>query len=362
MSHDPLAAEAAKSQHDAIGAGAGQLDSKANHPEAQWFGQKKLGLFVHWGISSVRGSVDLSWGMIRNKPWGGASVSPAQYWAQAREFQPACHDPERYLQAVADAGFEYAVFTTKHHDGYLMWPAQQTSLGTATDMKRRDLVAPYIEACRNVGLKVGLYYSPPDWWFSRKYLLFDYNGLKLSSQEPERSVQGLGIDYEPKSVNAPHAGFVATRRNYLRSHIFELLNRWGRIDLLWFDGRGVPEAEPAIMELDEIRQIQPWIVINPRLTGTGDYVTFECRDATVQPSGWWEKCTQWNKGGWGYFTSEEYYSGAEIFNDYRKVHDAGGNYLINAAPRSDGSMPETFYRELESFKSLKLKSYDQSYA
>jgi alpha-L-fucosidase len=345
---------AANAQHAVIGVG--QLSGKGSnpHPEAQWFAQPSLGLFVHWGISSVRGEVDLSWGMIKDKPWGGTSLSPADYWKQAEDFRPGHYQPERYLQAVKDAGFDYAVLTTKHHDGYLLWPAGHSEFGTATHMEGRDLVGPFVDACRKVGLKVGLYYSPPDWWFSREHLLFDYPGLKQSGQEPAGSIKGLGTAYEAKTCTPPDPAFVARRRDYLRSHIFELLERWGRIDLLWFDGRGVPQTERPVMEVEEIRPRQPWIVVNDRLTGSGDYVTYECRDADLAPQGWWEKCTQWNKGGWGYFKEEAYRSGRDVYSDYRQTREAGGNFLINAAPRPDGSMPEAFYRELEAFKKANL--------
>lgn len=341
---------AADAQHGAIGVGGRRSAETNHHPEAQWFGEQKLGLFVHWGISSVQGEVDLSWGMIKDKPWGGASIPPEQYWASAKDFQPDRYEPERYLEKVAAAGFEYAVLTTKHHDGYLMWPAEQSEFGTAIHMGGRDLVEPFIKACRNFGLKVGLYYSPPDWYFSRDYLLFDYQGLKLSGQEPAEPVKGLGMSYEEKVSHASTPEFVAKRRDYIRSHIFELLKRWGRIDLLWFDGRGLPASEPAFMELDEIRERQPWIVVNDRLTGSGDYVTFECQNAEEVPDGWWEKCHLWNRGGWGYINHEKYWDGEDIYRDFQHTYQAGGNYLINAAPRPNGAMPDAFYRELEIFE------------
>ena len=74
---------------------------RTTHPDAQWFPQAGLGLFIHWGISSVLGQYDLSWGMMKRKEGGvkahieryglpaiSANVSPRKYWEQAKYFNP----------------------------------------------------------------------------------------------------------------------------------------------------------------------------------------------------------------------------------------------------------------------------------
>jgi alpha-L-fucosidase len=339
---------AAEAQHDIISVG--NLSAGGNsHPEAQWFAGGNLGLFLHWGLSAVEAEYELSWGMVKDKPWQGGEIAPERYWRNADLFQPGAYDPERYLAAAAAAGFTYAVLTAKHHDGYLLWPAGQSELGTKTHLKGRDLVGPFIDACRNVGLKVGLYYSPPDWWFSRSHLLFDYPGLKASVQELEETFRGLGVDHQPTICRKPDPEFAARRRDYIRSHIFELTDRWGKIDLLWFDGRGVPNHSAPVMELEEIRERLPGVVINPRLTGEGDFLTYECREQDEAPQGWWERCALWDRVGWGYHHSTTYRPGAEIFREFEATRQAGGNYLINVGPRADGQLPEAFFHELKAF-------------
>ena len=61
------------------------------------------------------------------------------------------------------AGARYAVLTTKHHDGYALWPSAHTSLGVADSGIDRDLVAEFVDACRAEGLRVGFYLSLSDW-------------------------------------------------------------------------------------------------------------------------------------------------------------------------------------------------------
>src|SRR5439155_21566041 len=59
-------AEAVKSEHDMIGLGSSKdpaAGSHTQHPDAQWFGDAGLGLFLHWGISSVK-AMNISWPMI----------------------------------------------------------------------------------------------------------------------------------------------------------------------------------------------------------------------------------------------------------------------------------------------------------
>ncbi len=153
---------------------------RTTHPDAQWFENAGLGLFIHWGISSnsPKGNSEISWAMIRNLPWdpkNTGTLTPTEYFKLAEQFDPQNYDPDKWLAAAAKAGFRYAVMTTKHHDGYALWPSEYGEYSTRQYLDGRDLVRPYVEACRKNGLKVGLYYSPPDWYFRRHYMSFNYN-------------------------------------------------------------------------------------------------------------------------------------------------------------------------------------------
>jgi alpha-L-fucosidase len=130
-------------------------------------------LFIHWGISSVR-DLDISWPMITG--WGLATLklgpeeiervvrerdysinsrrpvlTPDEYWSTAREFDPKKYDPEPWIEAAKEAGFTYAVFTAKRHEGFAMWPGKYGEFSTRNYMGGRDLVRPFVEACRKHG-------------------------------------------------------------------------------------------------------------------------------------------------------------------------------------------------------------------
>lgn len=126
-------------QHAALGMVASRQSTHTTHPEAQWFPRAGLGLFVHWGIASVHGDLDLSWAMIANTSYDAAAkgrnkLSPEAYWKLAERFNPDRYDPDKWLAAAARAGMRYAVLTTMHHDGYTLWPSRCSDFGVQSHL------------------------------------------------------------------------------------------------------------------------------------------------------------------------------------------------------------------------------------
>src|SRR5581483_11974790 len=151
-----VAIENVQAEHDAIG-NAPMTNSTAHtmHPDAQWYGDAGLGLFIHWGIASVKG-INISWSMIEGLDGKPMQITPNDYWAMAKNFNPTNYNPDKWLKAARDAGFTYAVLTTRHHEGFALWPSDYGDFSTKNYMGGRDLVKDYVEACRKNGLKVGL--------------------------------------------------------------------------------------------------------------------------------------------------------------------------------------------------------------
>jgi alpha-L-fucosidase len=308
---------------------------RTTHPEAQWFPQADLGLMLHWGIHSVI-SAEPSWSMVRDYPLE-RHLSREAYYALAPRFQPDRYDPDKWLAAARAAGFRYAVLTTKHHDGYTLWPSAFTALGVHSHLDGRDLLAPYVEACRRHGMKVGFYFSPRDWsypGFPPPYVDYDFK-LGLNQTPPFA---------DPVENQAAFDQFYA----YTRGQLQELLTRYGRIDLLWFDGVSWPGADIHFLEtIQWLRSLQPHLVLNDRWCQEGgeqigDYTTCECAMPETRPEGWWEACTGTN-GGWG-FNHGAPLPPAAWFREQRELcHRWGGNFLPNISPGPDGAMPDSFY-------------------
>ena len=246
-----------------------RLTPDSSPPDSQWYETAGLGMFIHWGISSVRAVGDLSWGMIRDTPFdkeltNSNKLTPEEYWRQADEFDPQNYDPNRWMKAAKEAGFRYAVLTVRHHDGYALWPSKFGDLSTGTHMGGRDLVRPFVDACRNNDIKVGFFYAPGDWYRERHRRSF-------GDSAP------LGLHHEP--IELPELTTDQKKRYeeeevpYVTGQIEELLTQYGDIDVLWFDGSS------GAMTTERVRELQPGVMINDRGhgEGSGDFSTFECR-------------------------------------------------------------------------------------
>ncbi|WP_243647816.1 alpha-L-fucosidase [Flaviaesturariibacter flavus] len=340
----------------------------STHPDAQWYPNAGLGLFIHWGLSSVK-DLDASWPMIpgralankvldtmellrviREKDYNlkgkQPDITPNEYWAMAKEFNPGSYDPDKWIKAAKDAGFTYAVLTTKHHEGFAMWPSNFGNFSTKNFMGGRDLVKPFIDACRKYGLKVGLYYSPPDWYFDKDYMNFLY--YRGPQKNPGLPV--VDADLNPRTTKKTaeeiqqHQAEFAT---YVRGQIEEILTRWGKIDLLWFDGKApIPDGGNLITQ-DEIRRLQPGIVINPRMHGKGDFITFERNPPKEDPGEVWaEFCNPWT-GSWANSNTRPFRSNGFILGQLVACKAWGVNYLLGVGPKADGSMPDAVYKNMK---------------
>ena len=307
------------------------------HPGAAWFSEGNFGLFIHWGISSVDALVDLSWGMVDATAYDlGVKVTPREYFRQAERFHPDQYDPEKWLRAAAAAGMNHAILTTKHHDGFALWPSDYGDFNTRNFLGGRDLVREYVEACRRVGMKVGLYYSPPDWYFNRERMSF------CRASDGSEKVPHLGLDHEVVDLPPADPGWEARFHAYLRGQIEELLTRYGQIDLLFFDGR------PEVISLERIRELQPGILVNERMHGHGDYVTPECHLPAEAPAGTWEVVDTWDMAGrWGYVEPFANRPSQWVIQRLCHTRALGGNYMVNVAPRADGCLPDEVYRDLD---------------
>jgi alpha-L-fucosidase len=318
--------------------------------ERSWFSPAGFGLFVTWGICAVR-EVELGWGFYGDVGGKKGAWPVENYIAQADVFNPKSYDPDRWMAAAANAGFRYAVLTTRHHDGYALWPSDYGSFSTKEHMGGRDLVRPYVDACRRHGLKVGLYYSPCNWLFNPPgwpHLGYPLRKSDFRYRRPERT---LGT---PRYTDATHEELqrhFETLYAYVKGQVGELLTRYGKIDLLWWDGYDWPIGTNIHgPETDAwVRRLQPGLVTNERYRlwaehpTLGDFSTeFENRSPEKRPKGAWEQCEA-ICGSWSY-TGSACRSTAYVLERLVRNRAWGGNYLADFGPRMDGTMSDEFYR------------------
>ncbi len=330
--------EDVQAEHGAIGNAPVAAAGHTQDPGAQWFPDAGLGLFIHWGIASVKG-LNISWSMIDGLGGKPAQITPNDYWAMAKSFNPDKCDPNKWLKAAKDAGFTYAVLTTRHHEGFALWPSNYGDFSTKNYMGGRDLVKEYVDACRANGLKVGLYYSPPNWYFDR-----DFHNFAMGGKSPPE-----GPDLKPRTDRKTPEEIAEHNKEYaamVRGQLEELLTRYGKIDLLWFDGKIPGSTGEEVMPIERIRQLQPGIVINGRFHGHGDFINYERKLTTNKvATGWAEYCNTWTSA-WPYTKGQKFRAPGYIIGQYVTCRSLHINYLPSVGPMANGEMPDDVYENL----------------
>jgi alpha-L-fucosidase len=304
-----------------------------------WFRDARFGLFLHWGSYTLKG-FEASWPLVYG------DISYAEYEALAERFNPQCYDPEEWAALAKAAGVRYAVLTSKHHDGYALYDTQLSDYSAPQRAAGRDLLAPYVEAFRAAGIKVGFYFSLCDWHHPDYPATSDVLAERPRLVRPEQAL--------PPGAYKDIAADPARWERYLafmHGQVRELCTRFGQIDLLWFDGQWEHSAEEwRAQELVQmIRDLQPEIVINDRLADRmlGDYATPEQNVPVQAPDRMWETCMTINET-WAYNPRDRAFkSSAEIMATLIETASKGGNLLLNVGPSAEGEILPEFSSRLE---------------
>ncbi|MFD9118435.1 alpha-L-fucosidase [Streptomyces bottropensis] len=304
-----------------------------------WFPAAKLGIFIHYGIYAVDG-VPESWSFY----WG--EVTHEQYMKQLDGFTASAYDPTAWAELFARAGAGYAVLTARHHDGVALWDTAQGDLDVVRRTPAgRDLIGGYVDALRERGLKVGLYYSHSDWNHP------DYASLRHPDIDQWTNTHPGGNDANPYSHAAPGEEDPAAWDRYLAyrdGQVRELVERY-RPDLLWFDGEWErTEQQWRIPELAELILAEnPDTVLNARMLSRGDYATPEQGVPLEAPDGPWELCLTINDS-WGFqHADHNHKSVRQLVRYFAETIGMGGNLLLDVGPRADGTIPAEQVERLE---------------
>jgi alpha-L-fucosidase len=218
-------------------------ESVAEHPMPEWYDDAKLGIFLHWGLYSVPGWApqvadiqqmlhdDGPAAMLRNNPYAEwyrntSRVEGSPTWQHHRETWGEDFDYDDFvplfdegtadadLGAIADvcsqAGARYVVLTTKHHEGFTLWPATEPHPSKGYYRAGRDLVGELTEEVRGKGMRMGLYYSGGYDW--------PYNDALMKEPADAMLAVPPSPDYE----------------RYANAHVTELIERY-EPSVLWND-------------------------------------------------------------------------------------------------------------------------------
>ena len=278
---------------------------KEREKRMKWWHEARFGMFVHWGLYSVLGRHE--WVMNREQ------IPVGEYDKLADAFKAKPLPARAWSQLAKKAGMKYMVMTTKHHEGFCLWDTKQTDFNSVIRSAGRDLVAEYVKACREAGLKVGFYYSLMDWRHP--------DGARCAKNEKARR---RFLDYTQGCVR-------------------ELMSNYGKIDILWYDVawplKTVQQWESRKMNA-MVRRLQPGIIINNRSLLPEDFGTPEENIKAEKQGRNWEACMTLN-GTWGCMPcvpDEDWLSARNVLGMLSSVTGGGGNLLLNIGPEPDGSI------------------------
>jgi len=317
-------------------------ESLDKRPTPDWYLDAKFGIFIHWGVYSVP-----AWGAPKEYAewyWNKmANKKPDNVWWQFhkknfgenfdyKEFAPSFRaelfNPDHWADIFARSGARYIVPTSKHHEGFALWPSAEASKTwgrpwNAVEMgPKRDLLGDLGEACRKRGLKYGFYYSLYEW----------FNPLWLSDRKR----------YVDEHMT-PQFKDVVTR--YQPAIIFSD-GEWDMDSKAW-------KSEELLAWLFNESPVKNEVVVNDRWGKDcrhkhGGYYTTEYAAGMKDASHPWEE-SRGMAYSYGYNRAEaidDYKTGREFVMILVDLVSRGGNFLLDIGPTADGRIPVIMQQRL----------------
>ncbi|ETN65790.1 alpha-l-fucosidase [Anopheles darlingi] len=309
-------------------------------PLPRWYDEAKVGIFIHWGVYAVP-SFGSEWFWIN---WQGSKTeSYVQFMRDnykpgftyqdfASDFTAELFNATEWADLFERSGARYVVLTSKHHEGYTLWPSKHAFGWNALDVgPHRDIVGELAGAIRNrTGLTFGVYYSLFE-WFNRLY-----TDDKLHAFMKREYVDGK-----------------------VWPELQELINTY-RPEVLWSDGDweapdGYWKAKEFFAWLYNDSPVRDTIVTNDRWgMGTlclhGDFHTCSDRyNPGVVQKHKWENALTIDKQSWGHRANarlEDFLTSDELIGELVTTVSCGGNVLINVGPTKAGTIDPIFAERL----------------
>ncbi|WP_436488474.1 alpha-L-fucosidase [Chitinophaga sp. ARDCPP14] len=326
--------------------GAHRTGNRTDADMARWR-SLRLGQFIHWGLYAIPGG-----------EWNGKTYNGAAEWIRSwkemprcdydnlyKQFNPVNYHPEQWAQYAKDMGAAYMIITTKHHDGFCLWPSKYTRYTVAASPYKKDIIGPMVDAYNKKGIDVYLYFSIIDW---------NHPDWHASLKTPADS-----LAYSRFKV-------------FVKNQLKELLVKYPTVKGFWFDGTWDDSWKNDGAFSDELeqylQQLHPGLIIGSRLRADekgarhfdsnsrlmGDYEQGWERKlpekyADIHGNDWegvmtipenqWGYCAKWT----GHIKSSD-----ELIEMLVKSTSLGGNFVINFGPKADGTFrPEETQRMQE---------------
>jgi len=300
--------------------------------------ENRFGQFIHWGLYAIPGGV-----------WEGKTYPGAAEWLKSfakinqqswdslqYQFNPKKFNPTEWAKMAKNMGVKYVTITTKHHEGFCLWPSKFTDFDIEATPYKKDLLGEFVEAYNKEGIDVNFYYSVLDWHHP------DWR-YKIDSEEDKIAFQRL--------------------LKYTENQLLELIERYPSVKGFWFDGTWdqswKDNGEFSYNLEKKMKALSPGLIVNSRMRADeygsrhfdsngvlmGDYESgYERR----LPASWdikvtendWECCMTIPYNQWGYhkdWSISHIKSTYELLEMLVQCTSQNGNFLLNFGPKGDGS-------------------------
>jgi alpha-L-fucosidase len=298
----------------------------------------KWGLRIHWGLYTLFNGRE-SWIITEHL---GDKAWLKNYFSSYQRFDPTHFDPNQWMDIMQAAGMKFFTITTKHHEGFCLWPTRTWQRGfekmpdgsyvevtnhfsIAETPYKKDIIGQVVKAARAHGLGIAFYFSHIDWhdwdfgWDNRNYW---YDPTFTKQSEPQR-----------------WAAFIQKERD----QITELLTWYGPIDMLSLDISWPQAAQEDAYGVARLaRRLQPHILLRNR--GIGNYGDYETPEATIP-----EDPNRINRPwqviypcgtGFSYKQHDTYKSKEWVLSSLIDIVAKGGNFEVGFGPDPTGRWPK----------------------
>ncbi len=282
---------------------------------ARWRG-RRFGMFIHWGPVSIKGT-EIGWSR-------GAQVPQEEYDNLYKQFNPTEFNADAWAKAAKDAGMKYMVITTKHHDGFCLWPSKATEYHLGNSPFKRDVLRELSEACRKQGIAFGTYYSVCDW----HHPAFPRGSPGGRSKKPDPDIDAY--------------------TEYLKKQVAELITNYGPLSTMWFDVPQEFNAQRGGPVVAMVRSLQPDIIVNNRCAIPADYDTPEQHVGGFNRARPWETCMTICHQ-WAWKPNDGMKSLQQCIQTLLQTAGGDGNFLFNVGPMPDGRIEP---RQVERLKEM----------
>lgn len=330
----------------------GKWESVNTHQVPKWYDDCKFGIFIHWGIYSVPAYAPHTWelGEVDSKEWFADNPYAEWYYNSLNigkgptyehhmekygkdfkyeDFIPMWKaenwDPAKWAELFKKAGAQYVVLTTKHHDGFCLYPSKYTDFNCVKMGPKRDITGELTDAVRAEGIRMGLYYSGLiDWQYANDPIFEDDDLFGTASPTFEYA------DYSYKQM-------------------MELVDTY-EPSLVWND-IGWPKQSEEMMPFflaHYYNKVEEGVVNDRFNDRYHDFLTKEYKQGKVDRSEKWEMCRGMGLS-FGYNENEgddQIISEQGLISLLVGTVANNGNLLINIGPKADGTIPAEQERRL----------------